>query len=468
MHRWCHYILLVMYLMNVGCETRPLGSVPWSSTSPLAGHSVAQSPQQVTLDDDKPQTVTPTPTGDLALRDAIALALEYSPSFQAYSLDIRVAEARAIQAGVWANPELEAEVENIAGRDRLSGIDAAETTITLAQIIPIGGDIQRRRDLAGIRVQRANWDYEAARIGVLAEVAQRFVEALATDRRLALANQELELARETERVVTQRVAAGDASPVEQIRVMVPVVIAEVEVKQAELMRDAAYRRLTLTWGGREVTFDRLVGDLDVTEPVRDPSLLVKYINSSPVVASWAMQISERVAERRLAEAEAMPDLTGRIGLKHYSEDDESSLVVGISLPLPLFDRREGDILAVRLGEAAAVKRRRDAELRIESMLSTAYAELIASHTESDALRNRVLPAAKRAYEVTREGFNQGGLPFLDVLDAQRTLFQLQRRYLETLVVYHTAVVEIESLIGRRLSELNDESHENIQEKESKL
>jgi len=359
-----------------------------------------------------------------------------------------------MQAGRWSNPELDVEVENFGGSGRFSGIDSAETTVSLAQTFPLGGDIARRRELAQARTRLANWEYESARLAVLLETTQRFVDALAADRRIELSERELELARATQKLTIQRVEAGDVSPVEKARVVVPVITAEVALERALREREAAYRRVATTWGSRTVSFDRLVGNLEQLDPLPSVDALVDLINENPQVARWAAEISERLAEQRLAEAEAVPDLTGRVGVKHDNADDDVGLVVGVSLPLPIFDRRRGDILAARLGASAARQRQRDAELRLEAMLSEAYAQLAGSHDEATALKARALPAATNAYNATRRAFDEGKLPFLDVLDAQRTLFDLQSRYIKALASYHTAATEIEALIGQRLSDLN--------------
>lgn len=401
--------------------------------------------------------VTSDPTGDLTLDQAAALSLERNPKLSAYSWEWRRAEARTLQAGLWPNPEIEAEIENIGGSGDLSGTRAAETTVGFSQTLPLGGDIGRRRELARLKTQLADWDYEAARLDALLDVTQRFFEALAADRRVELAKQELELAKATQRVTRGRVEAGDLSPVELARVVVPIVTAEVGLERAERLRTAAYRRLSLTWGAQDVTFDRVVGDLDTTFPPPDAKMLVQAINDNPSVARWATEISARIAERRLAKAEAIPDVTGRLGVKQENLTDDTALVVGVSLPVPLFDRRQGDVLAARLGESAARQQRRAAELRIETMLTAAYANLVTAQTEAVALRNRALPAAERAFGATQRAFREGELPFLDVLDAQRTFFGLQRRYLEALVVYHTETAELESLIGQRLSAFMNQS-----------
>ncbi len=437
----------------VGCQAGPLDHP--ADPQPVgaeAGRSL-NVPGAPATRGDRPGPALPRPEGDVSLRQALAWAVAHSPRLSAYATDVRIAEAQAVQAGLWPNAEVGLEIENVGGSGPYAGFDAAETTLSLAQTFPLGGDVARRRGVAAAQTQLASWDYEAARLEVLLEATQRFVSALAADRRIALAQQELELAKATALVTDRRIEAGDASPVDKARVQVPVITADVALRRARREKDAALRRLVTTWGGREVAFTQVSGDLDAIDAPPAPEALVALINQNPTAARWSAEVSRRLAEQRLAQAEAMPDLTGRIGVRHHNDDDEVSLVVGVSLPLPLFDRRQGDVLAARLGDTAARQRQREAELRIESMLSVAYAELAGSYDEALALRQSAIPAAAQAHQATSQAFNEGQLAFLDVLDAQRTLFELQQRYVAALVSYHTAAAEIESLIGRPLSEL---------------
>lgn len=452
---WLRSALLAGLSMMIGCQRHPRFDA--SSSEAFAPRPVAASLDSVHRSGSQQvdsRGVVPQPTGELGLADALSLVLTHSPRLAAYSIDIRVAEAKAVQATRWLNPELGVEVENIAGSGQFSDVDAAETTVSLAQTFPLGGDVARQRDWARTRTRLAHGEYESARLAVLLMATQRFVDALAADRRVELSERELALARTTQKLTVQRVEAGDISPVEKTRVLVPVITAEVALERVRREREAAYRRVATTWGGRTVTFERLIGDLEQVDPLPPVGALVELLNEHPEVARWAAEISGHLAERHLAEAEAVPDLTGRIGVKHDNTDDDVALVVGISLPLPIFDRRRGDILAARLGASAARERQREAELRLEDMLSAAYAQMAGSHDEATALKDRVLPAATQAYDATRRAFDEGKLPFLDVLDAQRTLFDFQSRYIDALARYHTAVAEIEALVGRRLIDLN--------------
>lgn len=379
-----------------GCRTLPQSTPP-----PDPG------PARIPAAEIARETSLPEPVGDLSLQHALDLSLANSPKLRAFGLGVRRAEALELQAGSWSNPEIAAEVENVGGSGNFAGTDAAEITVSLAQTFPLGRDIARRRDLAGQRTRLANWDYEAARLEVMVEVTKRFIEALAADRRLELARQELDLARTTAEVTEKRVQAGDASPVESTRAIVPAITAKLALQEAARRRDAAYRRLSLTWGGRAAGFDRVVGDLDIIAGVPEPEALVRHMNNNPAVARWAAAIGERIAERRLAEAEAIPDLTARIGARTFNETDDTALVFGLSLPLPVFDRREGDIRAARKEEMAARERQRETELRIEGLLSSAYMELLNARDEAIALREQALPAAKRAFAATNRSFEEG-------------------------------------------------------------
>lgn len=449
---------LVAMALNValaGCQQDPL--INYDPIEALHRERIATSNQpggRSAHERADPAQESPRPEGDLTLTQVLSLVLTHSPDLQAYQLDIRVAEARELQARLLPNPEVQLEFENIAGSGQFSGVDATETTLSLAQAIPIGGDIDRRREFAEQGSEVARWDYQTTKLDVLSRATQSYIQAMAADREMALAQQELDLAKATEQITTRRVEAGDASPIESTRSVVPVITAEVNLKQAQRERAAAYRRLALMWGGKQVTFSSVTGDFDAVGSIVEPEALVQYINANPEVARWSAEVSRKIAERRLAEAEATPDLTGRLGVKHDAGNDDVALVVGVSLPITVFDRRQGDILAARLGASAAKERMRATELRIERMLSAAYSDLASARDQAIAFKDKALPAAQQAYQMTQKAFDQGELSLIDVLDAQRTLFDLERRYLDALRRFHLAATEIETLIGRPLSELD--------------
>ena len=452
--RYC-YAAAIAALGMSGCAQQPVvGDMAWPPALPLGQELGVNRPPPVNeaaTGDERPRP--PQPTGAITLRQALALALEHHPELNAYAWEVRAAEARVLQAGLRPNPELEAEFGNFAGSKDFSGTRSLETTLSLAQTFPLGGDIERRRELAGLQAQLAGWDYEAARLEVLSKVTENYLVLLGAQRQLALAREELTLAEQVRNATDRRIRAGDAPPIDAARSSVPVATAQVRLKRAERQHQAARRQLALMWAAPEASFDLAEGSLDELRAPPSPEQLAALVSANPQVARWAVEISARRAEAALAEAEATPDLTVRAGVKHDNADDANALVLGISLPLPLFDRRQGDVLAARLSANAAVEQRRAAERRVEVALSRAYARMAGSFDEAMAIRDIALPPANEAFKFTRRAFESGDLALIDVLDAERTLMELRTEYLDALTGYHLAVTEIEGLIGRPLADL---------------
>jgi outer membrane protein TolC len=138
----------------------------------LASFSESSATQQ-------PETVQISePNGVLTLSQALALALMKNPELKSFSLQVRISQARELQASLWPNPELEVEVEEVGGTGRRSRFDAAETTIQLSQLIELGDKRTKRTRLASLEKELAGSDYEAKRLDVFTEVTKAFIEVL--------------------------------------------------------------------------------------------------------------------------------------------------------------------------------------------------------------------------------------------------------------------------------------------------
>jgi cobalt-zinc-cadmium efflux system outer membrane protein len=450
--RYC--CTLAITLLGVGgCAQQPPSDAAWPPPLPLGDALETHRPPRAPEAAAQQSQVPPNPAGTLTLRQALALAVVHNPELSAFAWEVRAAEARVLQAGVMPNPELEAHFENFAGDDSFSGTQSLESTISLAQTFPLGGDISRRRELAELEAQMAGWDYEAARLELLTEVTQRFVELIGAQRHVELAQESLLLAEQVRRTTKRRIAAGDAPPIDAARASVPAATARVALRKAERQHQAARRRLALTWSAQEATFDHAEGSLERVSLPPSPEQLVALVNRNPQVARWAVEISARRAQAELARAEAVPDVTARAGFKSDRGEDATGLVAGVSLPLTIFDRRQGDVRAARLGAVAAAERRRATEQRLDAMLSDAYARMAAGYDEAVAIRDTALPPATEAFDLIQQAFGKGDMALIDVIDAERTLVELRSAYLDALTDYHLALSEIEGLIGRPLVEV---------------
>ena len=446
---------VAIFLSMSGCGPSPLAE-SWPEARPLGRDLDAYRPppklpaEHTAHAQSAIEGGSKEPTGGLQLRQALALALEKNPGLRGFAWEVRAAEARTLQAGLLPNPELEVEVENLAGSGEFSSTDAAETTIALSQLIELGGKRSKRTRVASLERDLAGWDYEAARIEVLTEVTQRYIQVLSFQRRLKLATDAEALSQQFFDTVSKRVEAGAAASVEMTRAGVVVSTSRIELQRAQRRLWASRISLASTWGNPSPRFKSVAGELESIGEIPTIESLAELISQNPNVARWAVEITGRRAEMDLAKAQSTPDVTVGVGTRHFSETSDDAMVVGLSLPLPIFDRNQGGVLEARFNVAKAQQEQRAAQARVGAALGSVYQELASSRAEAIALRDDALPPATEAYQAIRQAFDQGNLGFLDVLDAERTLIRLRQQYLDALTAYHGSVAEIEGLIGQPL------------------
>lgn len=390
------------------------------------------------------------PTGSILLREALALALAKNPDLASFSWEVRAREARMLQAGLLPNPDLSVLMEDVGGSGDFHGVRQTQTTITLSQLIELGGKRSARRHATSLTRDLAGWDYEVRRIETLTQVSQAFSETLAAQQRLILADELVGLAEEVTRSVSERVKAGKVSPIEETKADIALSSVRIERERARLTLEAARTRLAATWGSTTARFDRAEGDLDQVAPLPRLESLTERLARNPVLARWAAEMAQRQALVRVERANAIPDITISGGYRRLNETDDNTVVIGVSIPLPLFNRNQGSIVEARHRLAKAEAERRAAEVRATSALSDAYKALATAHAEAVGLRVNVVPAAQSTFEGIKEGYRMGKFGYLDVLDAQRTLFDARARYLQAVTDYHRAVAEVERLIGEPL------------------
>jgi len=399
----------------------------------------------------------------LTLADAVSLALERSPALAAFSFDVRVAEAQEIQARLRPNPEVSAEIEDIGLDGGHSGFSEAEFTVSLSQLVELGGKRVRRMQLAAREKDVAAWDYEIARADVLKEVAGTFAELLSAQAKVQLDDESVQLAGQVLETVSARAEAGRVSPLEVARARTARSLSEIQAVRSKKGLDTARTRLASLWGDRMARFGRAQGDLDAVMDIPPLEQLVNRAAGNPDLARWQAETERRRTAISVEKAAAVSDLTVSFGGRATGVEEpgggphdwDHSLLLGVSVPLPLFNRNQGAIRAAEHLLAKAGEERRAEDIRVNTELAAAHQDLTAALSAVAALRKDILPAATEIYESVNEAYRQGKFGYLDVLDAQRTLFEARQQHLDALAGYHGKIADIERLIGQSLWDAPD-------------
>ena len=393
------------------------------------------------------------PNGILSLGDVLALTLARNPELSAYSYETRAREAQALQSSLLPNPELGVRTEEFGGTGEMRGFDAAETTFEVSQLIELAGKRAKRTHTAQLDKELADWDYKAKRLDLFTEAAKAFTEVLATQERTALAERLNKLAAEVKYAVGQRVIAGKVSPLEETKADVSVAASQIELDKSKRSLDIASTKLASFWGSSQPMFTGLKGDIFETKPHGTFEEFSAQAANNPDVARWKSELSHRRAVVALEKSKSVPDVTLSAGTKYLAGPDDTAFVVGVSMPLPIFNRNQGNISAAHAQLNKTRELTRQAEVAIQTQLVDAYKSMLSAYEQTVSLKEKIIPASQQVFDAASEGYRQGKFGYLDLLDAQRTLFQARQQYIDMLVLYHQAHADTERLIGQTVEDM---------------
>ncbi len=384
----------------------------------------------------------------LSLPAVLERALQTSPELSAYAEETRARAAEISQTARFINPELAVEVANVAGSGAYSGFDVAETTLQLSQQIELGNKRQLRRGLAELEHDRALRDQEAATVEVQTRIARHFWALLGAQEHLKLAEEQVALATETLTVVEEKIAAGRAPNVEKYRFQSALTEARLSRDKALLTLAAARQNLADNLGLEAAELGGVVGDLTGLPLLPTHAEIQAQQGKSPEIVRRQLESEAKRRDLALARANRLVDPTLALGLRHYNESDDNALIFGFSLPLPLFDRNQGNVQAATHRLAAAQAQEVSGLIQSRAGLTESWQALAASSAEAQALREQIIPSAQQTYEAASYGYQSGKFGVLEVQDAQRNLVEVRGRYLDVLLTAQLAAIELQQLLGQ--------------------
>jgi cobalt-zinc-cadmium efflux system outer membrane protein len=343
------------------------------------------------------------------------------------------------------------EVENFAGSKDKRGLESVESTFSFSQTIELGDKRLKRLQAAHLDASLAAWDYEVVRAQVAAQTAVAYVEIIAAQDRANVLNEFVAIAAKTQSSVDARVKGGKASPIELDRAIVATARAKAQVKAERARLEAAKRRLSVFWGAEHVDFVSVAGRLGRTSRVPSLASLKGLIERNPTLARWADEVGRRIAQLDVEVSKSIPDLTVGAGVRQFNDNDSVAAVASVSIPLPIFDRNSGNIIAAEQRIAKAERDHAAARTELLGTLVEALGELEIAATQLRAFETDVLPPAQSAFDRTKIGYEEGKFDILNVLDAQRSVFETKLDLISARAEYEKARVKLEAIAGRDLN-----------------
>lgn len=395
----------------------------------LAPHGArAQHAAPVAAPDVAPAPLTLAAAQDLARRNA--------PDIEAVDAAIRASDAALDAARLRPNPSAFADVANFTDSDTM------EATIGIELPIERGGKRRARVALATAQGRDARLAAAEAAADLRLAVTLAYVGLIGTARADENARETLRIAHQTAAAADARVRGGAASPLEKERAAV--VLANAEAAASTAARRAALARAQL---------ERLIGR-PVTGPVADDwfDALIPHGPRRPASAADTLMLARAHAALdiagagvALADAERVADVMLRGGIRQLGETDAIGPVVGISIPLQIFNGGGAAARQARAERDGAAALLRVAERRAEQAIAEGEVDLADAEAAARTATGPALSAASEAVRIARIGYREGKFSQLDLIDAERTLAETRSAAIDALSRYHAAAARLTRL-----------------------
>ncbi len=377
----------------------------------------------------------------LTLEQALAMADERSPLLAAARNDAAASEGQVTQAGVIPNPSIELGIDDNRRSTR-------STSAMLSMPVELGGKRGARIKAAGLARDIAQRDLASARADLRAAVIAAFFEVAVAQETVRVAQSTIEIAQNALRLADQRVAAGKAPPLESSKARVQLANSRIEARAADAALTTARRKLGQLWGAPEPDFTQVGADLQALPQRGAIDDLRAALAESPRMAAGRLAVEMGRAQLEVEKSKRYPDVTLSAGITRDNEQGRNKAQFGVAIPLPLFDRNQGNVYSATMQSYKAQDLYRELESRMTADLLQSVSQFDLAVGSVREYRATVLPGAAEAYDSARKGFEAGKVSFLEVLDAQRTLSQGNIGYLNVLAGAYQASSDIDRILGR--------------------
>ena len=398
------------------------------------------------------QQPAPGAVAGITLAELEKLAIESNPTMRAAQARIDAARGRARQAGAWPNPTIGVSIEEQPFR---ATDPHGSTGIFAEQTILLGGKLRLGRAVFDRTVDRSQSELELQRLRVVSTVRRVFFQSLTVDRRIAVQERLAALASEAVSITAQLFNVGAADRPDFLE-------SEIEARRVQLDLNAAKNRsvalrqhLAAVVGSADVAGRSLSGSLEEALPeiVRTTALRT-LLDDSPQIRAARAEVARTQALTALARRETFPDLFLRGGVANHRERSEAdgraigwegAIEAGVSIPL--FNRNAGGVAAARADESRAQAELQRLEWMLQARLAAEFASYLTALNDAEAYRAEILPRAEEAYRLYLASYRQMAAAYPQVLIAQRNLFELSTRYLQSLEDGWQAALRIQGFLA---------------------
>ena len=381
-----------------------------------------------------------------SINQAVQLALERNPALASAEGAVEQSRGQRMVAGAYLNPSITGAAGRGSIRDPSTGVAIAERTITVEQPLEWTGKRAARQQVAEAGLASAYASLEEARLTVIADVKIAFYQLLLAQQDADLAKQNLNTVQEVANIVQAKVSTGEASRFEAIKATVEVQKARKEINRTENALVVARAKLDLLTGKALGPRFTIRGEFaSVPSVVDQQALIARAVERHPVIRRQQKLIEQANAQVAYERAARIPNVS--VQGQYHREAGDESVTAGLSVPIPIWYRRQGEI-AMALGtQRRAESERTRAQNELEQAVTQHVQEVQTAQGQILVFEQGLLKQAKEALDIAQFSFRHGTANLLDVLDAQRVYRQTLLEHAQVRADLSIALAHLDRAIG---------------------
>lgn len=388
----------------------------------------------------------------LTIENAVNIAINNNQTILSKKHRVEASEGKIKQAKLPPNPEINLLAEEIPTEE--IGLNQSQNMVSLSQKLEIGGKRGLRTDVAKKENNILSFEIQTAIWNITAQTKKAFFDLLTAQDELNLAKKNVEIAMNSKNLTNKKFDAGDIPKLEVLKAEVELSNAKTNVVEAERNMLNATKRLQTVMGTTGTPLQKLVPVPVTDAPLHKLEKLEELLlKNYPDLQAQKSNVTLSLLKVKEAKRKMIPDVDVSLGYKRLSATDDDTIQAGISLPLPFFNRNQGNIIEAEKLSHKAKDDETVARNELLLQLDNAYSMYASTRELVRSFNDTIVPQAEESLKMSKQGYEQGEFDFLEVLDAQRTLVTANVSYLKALNGLFTSMTEIERLVGVKVSDI---------------
>lgn len=392
------------------------------------------------------------PQQTLTLEQAAALVFEKSHLIRAAEREYEIKGAEEDQVRLWDNPVLSVDIEDLGSK---CDDETASINIGIEQLFELGGKRQRRISLAEADQCIAAWDWKITTVDKMRDLMVAFIDVSAAQEQLNIAEVQLDLAERALHSISTKVENGKSSALELKKAQISRNAARLFRDKSRSKQQTVRRQLASLWGSFNPHFDTVDYPFFELEPPLPIEDYLSRFGNAPEMERARFEIFRASLAYDYEKARTVPDVTLFAGMSQYTDPGCQSAFLGFSIPIPVADRNQGNILRAQLAWCQSQDLYLALERELRNKVHQAYEAYVIAYQEALDLRDSVLLMAEESFKLADASYQEGKFEYLDMLDARRTFNEVQQQYLAAATEYHYRQIELQRIVGT-FSRLNFE------------